>query len=151
MVEKMPDGVVFLPSFHDAIKDLPDEERLGAYDAVIRYGLYGEVVEMTPHIKSLFVLMKPIIDSSQNRYRAAKENGRKGGRPPKNQTDNQTDNQDREKDMNYDSEKEKGYDYAREKEKEEESLRGGGRTVYKPPTEDAFEKMREQGLRKLGR
>ena len=106
----MADGVVFLPSFHEAIKDLPDAERLGAYDAVIRYGLYGEVTDMTPVVKSLFVLIKPVIDSSQKRYRASKENGSKGGRPPKktewnpdskpeknqreNQTQNQTENQD---------------------------------------------------------
>ena len=56
----MSDGVVFLPSFHESIKDLPDAERLGAYDAIIRYGLSGEVGDMTPLVKSLFVLIKPI-------------------------------------------------------------------------------------------
>ena len=113
----MSSGVVFLPSFHDAIKDLPDEERLAVYDAVIRYGLYGEIMEMSPLVKSLFLLMKPVIDTSQRRYKAATENGRKGGRPRKNQSENQfynqSDNQDKDiekdidSDLDFDSEKEK--------------------------------------------
>ena len=150
----MPDGIVFLPSFHESIKDLPDAERLCAYDAVIRYGLYGEVIDMPPLINSLFILMKPIIDASQNRYRASKENGKKGGRPPKNHTQNQTGihttNHDTYYEKELDSHSEREQDNARERE--EESLRGEGRTsqAYKPPSEEAFEMMREQRLAQLG-
>ena len=102
----MANGVLFFPSFYEAIEDLPDAERLGAYDAIIRYGLYGELSDMSPVVKSLFALMKPVIDSSQRRYHAAKENGIKGGRPPKNQTENQSKNQtqNQEKDMDKDME-----------------------------------------------
>ena len=154
----MADGVVFLPSFHEAIRELPDEERLLAYDAIANYGLYGEVIEMTPVVKAMFSLMRPIIDSSQNRYRASKENGSKPpkdperprGRPRKNQTENQTDFQSR----NQDIEKEKDYDFYSDSaiEREGESVRGGGGAwpVYRPLKEDAFEKQREAQLAKLG-
>ncbi len=79
----MASGVVFLPSYHEAIRDLPDAERLSLYDAIVRYGLYGEIIELPPMQKAMFSLIKPTIDSSQNRYRAAKENGSLGGRPKK--------------------------------------------------------------------
>ena len=100
----MADGVVILPSYHEAIKGLPDLDRLNAYDAIVRYGLYGEVLDnMTPTVKMLFTLIKPTIDSSQNRYRASKENGKKGGRPRKNQLENQTRNQTGNQDKDTDS------------------------------------------------
>ena len=114
-------GVVFLPSYFEAIKDLPDEMRLQIYDAVIRYGLYGEIMELDAIPQSLFTLMKPNIDSSKNRYRASVENGSKPpkpgsrprGRPRKNQTENQSKNQDI--DLDYDSEKENDSDLERKK------------------------------------
>ena len=107
----MSDGVVFFPSFHEAIKELPDAERLCAYDAIVNYGLYGEVIEMPPIIKALFAVMKPNIDASQRRHRAAKANGsmppkdpdRPRGRPPKNQTKNQTENHDIDTDIETDT------------------------------------------------
>ena len=111
------DGVVFLPSFHEAIKDFPDAERLLMYDAIIRYGLFGETIELPPVEKSMFALIKPIIDSSQNRHRASKENGKKGGRPKnqtknqkENQTKNQTQNQDIDIDYDIDSEKDSDFE-----------------------------------------
>lgn len=82
----MADGIVFLPSYHDAIRELPDAERLNAYDAIIQYGLHGEQIEMQPVVKALFALIKPNIDASKARYSAAKDNGIKGGRPRKNRT-----------------------------------------------------------------
>lgn len=121
----MSDGVVFLPSFHEAIKELPDDERLQMYEAIILYGLYGEVVELTnPILRSLFALIKPVIDSSQRRHKASKENGKKGGAPlgnqnarkqPKNnQTNNQTNNHDIDididSDIDIDTEKENRMD-----------------------------------------
>ena len=170
----MADGVVFLPSFHEAIKDLPDAERLGIYDAITRYGLYGEIIEMTPGVKSLFALIKPVIDSSQRRYRQAKTNGsmppkdpnRPRGRPLKNQTENQRKNQTRDQTRNQDTEIEKDIDSDIEKEldfdtdsdsdsdREGESVSEGEETThtrgpYKQPSEQEFEKMRQAALAKL--
>lgn len=91
---------MILPSYHEAIKDLPDADRLQMYDAIIRYGLYGEAVELSGVAKALFTLIKPNIDSSQTRYRAAKANGEKGGRPAKNQSKNQIGNQSKNQNEN---------------------------------------------------
>lgn len=129
----MADGVVFLPSFHEAIKDLPDAERLGVYDAVIRYGLYGEIIEMPPVVKSMFALIKPVIDSSQRRYRAAKANGSKGGRPRKNQAENQLENQIQNQDKEKDSER----DSERDSEKDTETDKKAG--SQPPPTKTEVE------------
>ena len=118
-------GVVFLPSFHEAIKELPDNLRLQIYDAVVCYGLYGEIVELDPVIKPLFTLMKPNIDSSQNKYKASVENGSKPpkpgsrprGRPRKNQTENQCKNQDSDIDSDLDSDSDKELEKELEREK----------------------------------
>ncbi len=109
----MSDGVVFLPSFHVAIKDFSDADRLLMYDAIVRYGLYGEVIDLPPVLRSMFALIKPNIDASQNRHRAAKENGKLGGapkgnqnarkQPENNQTDNQNSNQTDNQDTDIDS------------------------------------------------
>lgn len=74
---------------------------------------------MSPLTKSLFTLIKPNIDSSQNRYRAAVENGKTGGRPRKNQTGNQRDNQrynqTQNQDKDKDSDSDKDIDFEKEK------------------------------------
>ena len=156
----MADGVVFLLSFYEAIKDLPDNVRLGVYDAVVRYGLYGELIDMEPTVKCLFTLIKPNIDASQRRYRTAKANGSKGGRPKKNQTQNQSENQnknqdidiDSEKDSDIDSEKDSDSEFEREADRERESSSGRGETntsAYKQPSEQEFEKMRQEAQTKL--
>ena len=115
----MADGFVFLPSFYEAIKELPDDQRLACYDAVVNYGLFHETIPMSPVAKIVFALVKPTIDASQAKYRAAKENGSKPpkpganprGRPrknqSKNQTENQSENQARQIDIDEDMEREK--------------------------------------------
>lgn len=82
-------GVVFRPSFYEAIKPLPNEERLAMYDAVVKYGLEGELPVLEGMLLSLFVLMKPNIDASQKKYSANIENGKKGGRHSKNPAETQ--------------------------------------------------------------
>lgn len=166
-------GVVFLPSFHEAIRDLPDADRLCIYDAVVRYGLYGEIIEMTPFAKSIFSLIKPVVDSSQNRYRAAKGNGgkppkpgaRPRGRPVKNQSKKQTDNQPKNQSDNQEKEKDKDSDC--EKDLESDSYIERDLTIPKGmvrPSQktkknedssftalsaDEFEKSRQEKLRQL--
>lgn len=101
----MPRGLVWLPSYYESLSGLPDESRLKLYDAIIRYGIYGEVPELQGYEAAIFGLIKPTIDASTNRYHAAVENGKKGGRPPKeNQTKNQRKNQNINQEYDYDSE-----------------------------------------------
>ena len=139
----MADGVVFLPSFHEAIKDLPDQERLGVYDAVIRFGLYGEITEMSPTVKSLFALMRPVIESSQRRYQTAKVNGSKGGRPRKNQTGKQNQNQDIDKDSDIDIDSDNDSD--------SDSSPFDLPQPYHPLGEADFEERRRQAMDMLNR
>lgn len=86
-------GFVFQPSYWEAVQDLPDQDRLAILDAIINYGLFGEIVELPAHLRGFMSLIKPTLDASRNRYNAAVANGKKGGRPRKNQNENQNENQ----------------------------------------------------------
>lgn len=78
----MRDSFVFYKSFREAIKKLPYEEQLEAYNAIFDYVF--DDIEVEDGIASAMLLMaKPQIDVNNQRY----ENGLKGGRPKK---DNQT-------------------------------------------------------------
>jgi hypothetical protein len=73
--------MIFYESFYEAAKDLPDDQRLQIYDAIIRYGCAGILPEdLTGTPKALFAIVKPLIDANAQR----RENGAKGGRPRKN-------------------------------------------------------------------
>ncbi len=75
---------MMLPSYYDAIRPLPDEQRLALYDAIMDYAFGGKEPEnLSPILKGYFVLLRPNIDSSAKRYAASVENGKKGGRPKK--------------------------------------------------------------------
>lgn len=113
----MAKGVLIQPSFYEAMKNLPDGERLALYDSICEYSLNGKEPEnLSPIANSLFVLMKPNIDSSNRRYRASVENGKKGGAPVGNQNarkqpkNNQTDNQRKNQKNNHDSDSDFDYD-----------------------------------------
>lgn len=82
----MSKAVLIQPSFYEAMKILPDNERLQLYDGLCEYSISGTMVtELSPTAKSLFILMKPNIDASSARYQACVENGKKGGAPKGNQ------------------------------------------------------------------
>jgi len=77
----MRDSFIFYKSFYDAIRDLPRDVQGEIYTAIMEYSLYGkETDDLKPIARSIFTLMKPQIDKNNSRY----ENGKKGGRPPKN-------------------------------------------------------------------
>lgn len=67
-------------SFYEALSELPDEQRLRLYDAIMRYSLDGIEPQLTGLDSAVFKLIKPQIDANSKRY----ENGKKGGRPEKN-------------------------------------------------------------------
>lgn len=92
-------GVVFFRSYYDALCDLPNDERLKMYDAILQYGFEGVIPDLPPLLNGYFALIRPNMDSSRRRWEAAKKNGSLGGAPSKNQTKNQTKNQDT--DMDY--------------------------------------------------
>ncbi len=141
----MPKAALILPSYYEAIKDLPDADRLALYDCLVRYGLYGDEIELPLHLKGYFILMKPSIDTSRSRYDAAHANGSKGGAPKGNQNarkkqpeNNQTNNQD----SDYEEEKDL-------EEKEIDSIKADKpprAARFVPPTvEEVAEYCRERG------
>lgn len=72
--------MIFYESFYEAIKDLPDKERLACYDVLIQYGITGTIpdhLDAIPHM--VFVLSRPLIDANRKRGAA----GALGGRPRK--------------------------------------------------------------------
>jgi len=79
----VPTGFVFLESYHEALRGLPDTSRLQMLDAILGYVFDGVIPQLSPELASLWVLIRPNVDASMRRYQASVENGKKGGRPPK--------------------------------------------------------------------
>jgi len=75
------ESFVFYRSFFEAISCLTKEQKADCLDAIAKYALDGELIEMDGIIKALFISMKPQIDANTRRY----ENGCKGGKPKKSQ------------------------------------------------------------------
>lgn len=69
----MRDSVVFYRSFYEAIKNLPDEEQVKAYTAIMEYALNGVDTKPDGTAAAIFLLVKPQIDANNKRY----ENGKK--------------------------------------------------------------------------
>ena len=86
MASAKTNGFRLLPSYYEAIRDLPDAERLLLYDAVFDFGFGNEVQELPPLLKSLFGLIVPTLERSIRFEEKQRRNGAKGGRPPKTQT-----------------------------------------------------------------
>lgn len=109
-------GILIQESFYEAMQFLPDRERLELFDGICAYSLNGTVPEnLSPVAKSMFILMKPNIDSSTKKYTAAVSNGKKHSKknkeeaqteePSSNQSDNQSSNQSEDQNADHD------YDY----------------------------------------
>lgn len=84
------DSVLFYQSFYESIRNLPEEYQLKVYDAICRYGICGEEVELEGVPLSIFLLIKPQIDANIRKY----DNGNKGGRPSVKTETKPNDNQD---------------------------------------------------------
>lgn len=140
-------GFVFLPSYYEAIRELPPEVRLEVYDAICQYGLDGEWPEALHGIaRTVLLLIRPTLDRGQRKYKASVENGKKGGNPnfqkgrrnpyypednpednPKdNPEDNPGDNQDKDIDKDKEKDKDKEEEREEEKEKDTETAQGAG-------------------------
>lgn len=118
----MRDGFVFYRSFREAIRELPEEERLKCYEVILDYAL-DEVVPNEVGISSaIFKLIKPQIDANNKRY----ENGKKGGRgnqtetkPKPNTNQDVTNNEPKEKE--------------KVKEKDKDKVKVSSSVVHLPP------------------
>ena len=59
----MADGIYFFTSFWEAIKELPDEDRLSAYDALMEYAFTGKELEVSGVAKAILIMAKPVLAS----------------------------------------------------------------------------------------
>lgn len=112
----MRDSVVFYRSFWEAIKRLPESDRLAALTAVIEYGLDGVEPEPCGVAAAIYIMAKPQIDANNKRY----INGKKGGRPEKdNQQETQKEPKENQTETKHEpKEKEKENVNVKEKEKQ---------------------------------
>lgn len=78
------DSFIFYRSFYEAIREIPEENQLDVYNAIINYGLNQEEIELKGVSKAIFSLVKPNIEAATKRYDAQIENGKKGGAPKGN-------------------------------------------------------------------
>ena len=91
----MRDSIVFYRSYYEAIKELPDEQKLQVYEAIMEYGLNENEVEISGIAKAIYNLVKPTLNSANARYEASIENGKKGGRPKKENLEKPSNNLDK--------------------------------------------------------
>ena len=97
-------GFVFQRSYYEALRGLDDESRLAVLDAMTDYAFTGKEPEnLQPLPLACFTLIRPTIDSSLSRYAACVANGKRGGRPRKNQSEKP---KEKNKQKNHDKEKE---------------------------------------------
>lgn len=74
------DSIVIYKSFFEAVRLQPKEAQADIYNAVLEYAFNSiEPENISDTAKSIFLLIKPQIDANNQRY----ENGKKGGRPKK--------------------------------------------------------------------
>lgn len=79
----MRDSSIFYRSFYEAIKDLPAENQAELYTAIFEYSLNFNEVELKGISSTIFKLIKPQLEANNKKY----ENGKKGGKPPKENQD----------------------------------------------------------------
>ena len=54
----------FFRSYYEAAQELPDEQRLALYDAILRYAFDNQVPELNGLVKTCFTLIKLSLDVS---------------------------------------------------------------------------------------
>ena len=87
-MEGKRDGFLFYRSYYEAVKELNKRDKTAAIMAICEYALNGIEPELSGAAASVWILVKPVIDANNRRYR----NGKKGGRPitKAEPSDNQT-------------------------------------------------------------
>ena len=84
----MRDSVLIYRSFWEALKYLPDKERLEAITAIIDYGLDETEPNVSGTAYALFIMAKPLIDKNNTRYQNGTKSGKSKTKPEPNR--NQT-------------------------------------------------------------
>lgn len=75
----MKDSFIVYRSFHLAISELPDKDRLAIYDAIFEFGLNHKEIELKQLPKAMWHLIKPQLEANHRKYL----NGKLGGKATK--------------------------------------------------------------------
>jgi uncharacterized phage protein (TIGR02220 family) len=78
----MRESFVFYKSFFESIKELDPKDQVQIYNAIFEYEFYKTEPQLSGVCKSIFTLILPQLEANDKRY----ENGKKGGRPKKEET-----------------------------------------------------------------
>lgn len=83
------ESFVIFKNWAEAINALPEENQLETYKALIEYGLHGQIPQdISPVSKAMLISFSVGMENSICRYSASVENGKLGGRPPKDKNQN---------------------------------------------------------------
>lgn len=83
------DSFVIFKNWAEAINALPEENQLETYKALAEYGLKGEMPQdISPVSKAMLISFSVSMESNIAKYNASVENGKLGGRPPKDKNQN---------------------------------------------------------------
>lgn len=81
----------FYRSFYEALSTLPDNERLSVYDAVAGFALNGTEPELSGIASTVFILIRPTLQTGRNKAASGQDGGESGrGKPKKKQTKSKT-------------------------------------------------------------
>ena len=67
------DSFIFYRSFYEAISELPKENQADTYNAIMKYALNQEEIELTGISKAIFSLVKPQLDANYKKYENGKQ------------------------------------------------------------------------------
>lgn len=110
---------LFNKSYYEAIDCLEDEmQQLHLYKAIFSYVFRKTTPQLTKAEQSIFILIKPNIDTSAKKYQAKVKNGKKGGAPKGNQNAKKSGNNLKQPKNNLKTSKN---NIEKEKEKEKEN------------------------------
>jgi len=103
-MDKKRDSFIFYRSFHEAITNLPDQDRLIIYEAIAEFSLNFKEPNLDGISKAIWCLIRPNLEANNKRF----ENGSKKKRSkteakPKQNESNIEANKDKDKDVDKDN------------------------------------------------
>lgn len=137
----------FYRSFWEAIKSLPEEDRLKSYDAIAAYALDGEEIPVEGIARSVLILVKPTLDNARIKAESGSVGGTNGLGVPKTKSkkeanEKQTESKTKANEKQTESKIEKEVEI----EKENDSS-----SPYSPPVGDGFERFWKLYPKKVGK
>ena len=82
MKQAQTGGFRMLPSYYDAIRNLPDRERWRLYDAIFDFGFGNEPEPLPPMSTALFTVIRPSLEKSVRFFEKQKANAEKPRKKP---------------------------------------------------------------------